>query len=478
MKRTTAKEINDYNKTIFTPLCTKVGTIKEEENTSVLDDFLHTKADAYETAEERQTKKKIITTIFSQSLQFTHNKCALYTFGSYRLGVGGAGSDVDVLIIIPDNMSRTEFFENWMQYMQIPEIKDAILIADSFVPIIKCNWSGIDIDISCCQMEEGRIDENLHPSAEDDRILEYIHEESSVRSLNGVRVSERLLYLVPDIKTFQMVTRFVKFWAKQRGIYSNIIGYLGGISWSILVARVCQMYANATASVVLQKLFCFLQQWKWPSPVMLCPPSRSQFKLYNGAAKSMLEWCPIREGSHLCPILTPAYPVQNSAFNVNESTMAVMVSEWKRASHIMTQSLSFEEKLIKITEPRKFFRMYKTYLKITYGCLGTEYKRWHGFVESKLRFFIINLQKVLHVGEVIPWPVFYGPDLSSETHEKSFYVGIVFRVKNIVTTGEIVVNFQPAIEDFLKKVHTNQFFPEKFFLKVCRLKKKDVSILS
>lgn len=31
----------------------------------------------------------------------------------------------------------------------------------------------------------------------------------------------------------------MKLWGKSKGIYTNMMGYLGGISWAILVAKIC-----------------------------------------------------------------------------------------------------------------------------------------------------------------------------------------------------------------------------------------------
>ena len=46
-----------------------------------------------------------------------------------------------------------------------------------------------------------------------------------------------------------------------RGIYSNVLGFLGGVSWAMLVARTCQLYPNAVAATLLQKFFLVFSKW-------------------------------------------------------------------------------------------------------------------------------------------------------------------------------------------------------------------------
>ena len=44
---------------------------------------------------------------------------------------------------------------------------------------------------------------------------------------------------VPNKRKFINTLRCIKLWAMKRGIYSNTFGYLGGVSYAILVAKIC-----------------------------------------------------------------------------------------------------------------------------------------------------------------------------------------------------------------------------------------------
>lgn len=58
----------------------------------------------------------------------------------------------------------------------------------------------------------------------------------------------------------------------EHGIYSNSLGYFGGVSWAMLVARTCQLYPNAVAATLVHKFFLVFSRWKWPHPVLLKQP--------------------------------------------------------------------------------------------------------------------------------------------------------------------------------------------------------------
>ena len=46
-----------------------------------------------------------------------------------------------------------------------------------------------------------------------------------------------------------------------RAIYSNVMGFLGGVAWAMLVARICQLYPNQCAGAIVSKFFTIMAQW-------------------------------------------------------------------------------------------------------------------------------------------------------------------------------------------------------------------------
>ena len=109
--------------------------------------------------------------------------------------------------------------------------------------------------------------------------------------------------------------RAVQYWGKRRGMYSNVMGFLGGVNFAILVARVCLMYPRACGATLVRKFFLVFSHWTWGigNPIMICGRESG-----GCPALDALVWdSQTARGAELFPILTPCYPTSNSTFNVS-----------------------------------------------------------------------------------------------------------------------------------------------------------------
>jgi len=195
------------------------------------------------------------------------------TFGSFKLGVVGPGSDIDTLVVAPANISADDFFSKFPEMLERKSPEGAVteLTAkpDAHAPIITLKYQGVDLDLIFGRIAVLKsIPRELNMTDID--LLRGLSDQE-VRSLNGIRVADEMLSLVPEQGVFRTALRAIKLWSSRRAIAGNIYGFPGGVAWAILVARVCQLYPKATASVVVLKFFRILEKWQWPMPVVLKP---------------------------------------------------------------------------------------------------------------------------------------------------------------------------------------------------------------
>ncbi|XP_011219607.1 poly(A) polymerase beta [Ailuropoda melanoleuca] len=311
----------------------------------------------------------------------------IFTFGSYRLGVHTKGADIDALCVAPRHVDRSDFFTSFYDKLKLhEEVKDLRAVEEAFVPVIKLCFDGIEIDILFARLALQTIPEDL--DLRDDSLLKNL-DIRCIRSLNGCRVTDEILHLVPNIDNFRLTLRAIKLWAKCHNIYSNILGFLGGVSWAMLVARTCQLYPNAIASTLVRKFFLVFSEWEWPNPVLLKEPEERNLNLPV--------WDPRVNPSdryHLMPIITPAYPQQNSTYNVSVSTRMVMIEEFKQGLAITHEILLSKAEWSKLFEAPSFFQKYKHYIVLLASApTEKQHLEWVGLVESKIRILVGSLEK-------------------------------------------------------------------------------------
>lgn len=318
------------------------------------------------------------------------------TFGSYRLGVAGKGADIDALCVAPRHIERTDYFSSFYELLkEQPEVTEMRAVEEAYVPVIKMKYEGIEIDLLFARLALKEVPDSV--DLKDDTILKNL-DEKCVRSLNGCRVTDEILRQVPNRESFRLALRAVKLWAKRHGVYSNVLGYLGGVSWAMLVARTCQLYPNATASTLVEKFFLVFSKWTWPAPVYLKQPydAKLGFKVWDPRVN-------VQDRFHLMPIITPAYPQQNSTFNTSQSTRAVMVEEFKSGLQITEDIMLGKVTWDRLFQPPNFFMKYRHYLVvIAVARTPEDHLEWYGLVESKIRHLILSLEhntaiKTVHI---------------------------------------------------------------------------------
>lgn len=171
------------------------------------------------------------------------------------------------------------------------------------------------------------------------------------------------------------------------------MGYFGGVSWAMLVARTCQLYPNAVAATLVHKFFLVFSRWKWPQPVLLKQPDNVNlgFPVWDPRINA-------QDRYHLMPIITPAYPQQNSTFNVSISTRKVILNEFNEGMKITDEIMMGKTGWDKLFEPPNFFTKYRHFIVLLVSSsTADDHLEWCGLIESKIRLLIANLERNIHI---------------------------------------------------------------------------------
>lgn len=447
-----------------------------------------------ETTEESDRRKAITTTLecianeWLAKCESANVATKLLTFGSSILGVVTTESDLDTVLLIPSSISRDRFFSGFVGFLTANPrdlvITSLMSVPDAHVPVLKMVVNGLPVDILPCRVPPRNLTDFLGSVSEIQETGDFKLISSkdlctpSLLALNGVRVGRTLvdsiiagrvvldderieldvnaISRVTRLTKFRTVLRLVKLWAKERGVYSNIMGYFGGVTWAILLVKVClsPITVGESRSLVIDSLddhgiaarfFKFCHEWTWGTakPITLKPlpnglaqflstiskPSSAQSTPSMSAipsprddeipgivseespAKSLATnssmWDPsTNEADRKClmPVLTPISPFMNSTFNVLVSTQRVLLDEFRRAVDI-TSSPDFDPSILCKSALPELLTNYglllplKLSIRESYNHLPEpELVRilfvWKSLIESKLRVLIFHLERV------------------------------------------------------------------------------------
>ncbi|KAK7261763.1 hypothetical protein RIF29_28082 [Crotalaria pallida] len=393
----------------------------------------------------------------------------IFTFGSYRLGVHGPGSDIDALCVGPCYANREEdfFFILHDMLANTEEVTELQPVPDAHVPVMKFKFAGISIDLLYASISRLIVPEDLDVS--DVSVLHNV-DEPTVRSLNGCRVADQILKLVPNVEHFRTTLRCLKLWAKRRGVYSNVTGFLGGVNWALLVAHVCQLYPNAVPSMLVSRFFRVYTQWRWPNPVMLCPIEEDElgFSIWDPRKNP-------RDRTHLMPIITPAYPCMNSSYNVSSSTLRIMMEQFQYGNKICGEiELNNNVNWRALFESYFFFENYKNYLQIDIIAADVDDLRaWKGWVESRLRQLTLMIERdTLGKLQCHPHPREY-VDTSKPCAHCAFFMGLQRKQGEIAQEGQ-QFDIRGTVEQFRHSVNMYMFWKPGMEIYVSHVRRRQI----
>lgn len=356
---------------------------------------------------------------------------AILAYGSYGLGVHGSESDIDALCVGPCFATMEEDFfivlRNMLQSR--PEVSEIHCVKSAKVPLMHFKFNGILVDLPYAQLQAISVPEDLDIF---DESLEVI-DETSWRSLSGVRANKRILQLVPNLKNFQSMLRCIKLWARKRGVYSHLLGFFGGIHLAVLAAYVCQRHPNASLNVLIMIFFDTFSHWPWPMPVMLQDQSIS-FKYPDTRL--------------LMPIMMPCWPFEFCNSNITGSTFRRIKEEFQRGFNMTKDIGSVNFDWSCLFEACPYTKKYDHFVRIFLAAPdGDELRDWVGWVKSRFRGLLLKLEMVL--GFCDPNPTEY-VDHNVDEPNTVFYWGLL-------PNKTVLVDIDSVKEDFMKNVNKDLY---------------------
>lgn len=143
---------------------------------------------------------------------------------------------------------------------------------------------------------------------------------------------------VSNFSRYQTVLRIVNHWAYRRGIYGRVYGYLSGVAFAILLARVYQDNPKSSTLDLMVQFFAtycemFSRSWDAVPPVVL---SGNPFRYGHTRGRGWMTACGMFD---VMQVRTAHEALTNVAKQVNAMTMKVIREEFIRAHLVITEYL-------------------------------------------------------------------------------------------------------------------------------------------
>lgn len=317
------------------------------------------------------------------------------------------------VLVCPITITPPLFLSAFPAILKQRGIDDAVVVSATRVPVVKFHLNDTSVDVVCVSYA------SICAPAEDDllplSVFQRISKETR-QSVQGFRTILEIRRRIPvPMDLYSTTLRTVKFWAMQRKIYGNNYGFPAGVALAVMVARVCQVFPASLPNALVRFFFLFYRQWlgkqSTVSPLFITekikpepsPRIHGMWETWDNHRDSCKE--------DLLPVLNPAYPHNNTCYNVGRSGRDHFYREIVRANAILQQQQAPGTAMTHWDDLWPLYRIGDDYSKFVIvevaevDGLSTQerqgFESWILLIESKLKILLFSLE---HWCDVRMWP--------------------------------------------------------------------------
>jgi len=308
--------------------------------------------------------------------------------GSYGLDLWTSASDTDVLCIGP--FSASTFFALALQRIRrasnIRDIRLLRRVRANTGTMLELEVLGIKMDLQYCPATSiaEQYPQVLRTPPSDPV---WSLPPSTLSKLKALRDMEVLRHTIPDLSAFRVAHRFIKTWARARGIYSARFGFLGGIQISLLLARVCKLLPKSTSVPdLLTTFFTHYATFPWATHLVFDPKFHAERLPYTRTSREPLA------------ILGYYPPALNTSHAASIPSTRVVTAEFSRVGELIHSSSAITswEALLRPDGATEFLTSYTAYVRIDvqyWGMSATRGRRFVGWLESRCVLLLVDLHR-------------------------------------------------------------------------------------
>ncbi|KAK0735852.1 hypothetical protein B0T21DRAFT_368658 [Apiosordaria backusii] len=327
--------------------------------------------------------------------------------GSYTLGVWTSTSDIDVCCIGP--FSSNTFFSiasSCLRKAAIQGIRILRRVKANTGTMLELEVQGIRMDLQYCPAASvaDQWPDVLRLPAKDPV---WSLAPQTLNKLKAIRDMDYLRRSLPDLSSFRLAHRFIKTWAKSRGIYSARFGYLSGIQISILLARVQKLLAKSSPSVedLITSFFSHYSTFDFATSLVFDPTFHGPAPQYTRSYREPLA------------ILGYFPPSLNTATAATLPSVLTLSKEFSLAASSLSVSPSWTAFLNPPTT--SFLTQFKTYIKLDLSYWGLSLSRgaqFLGWFESRCAILLVDIGRKCPGLHARMWPARFveAADLAAE----------------------------------------------------------------